>query len=735
MNYKALRLWAWLMLSSISIAVATPKDNQETYQVGITKTNAKVKIDGQIDEEVWQQASVAQNFNRKWPTDVGLAEAKTEVRLLYDDNFLYVSAVCYINQRPVIQTLKRDVGHWGSDGVAILLDPMNQRNNGFLFGVNAGGAQMEGLTVVNQTAFEWDAKWYSRVKIYQDRWVAEMAIPFKSLRYSEDISRWGINIIRNDMQRNVYSVWAKVPLQFEPTDLGFTGSLKWDTPPKKVKGNVVLIPYITGSASQDFEESGGAINTKGNAGGDAKIAVTSTLNLDLTFNPDFSQVDVDQQVTNLSRFSLFFPERRNFFLENSDLFGRMGSRQARPFFSRRVGLKGGSPVPILFGARLSGNLTNAMRIGIMDVQTRPEGEVDSLGQNNFVAAVQHRVLKRSSIDAIFVNRQAFNNAEMITSDYNRVGGLEFKYLSNNGRWRGAARGFQSFNPEQKSDNGNYGFFTFYRTRNLAALVATDIIQTNYTADLGFIPRLNNYDVERDTTVRIGYQRVLYFTNYTFYPKSGPLNSHGPRWRHAMFYNLGKGFSEQRINFQYEFNFKNRSSFRIGAFMTDVVLPFKLDLIGGDEFLPAQGYTFSSGSLNYNSDNRKMLSVNLFVRYGSFYNGTRLSYGGSLRLRKQPWGNFSVNVTQNEVELPENFGATSLTLISPTIEFSFSNTMFWTTFLQYNTQADNFNINSRFQWRYQPMSDLFIVYTDNYFANSFLPKTRALILKLSYWLNL
>ena len=735
MNLKALHTWVWLMLAFASTVWADPKDNQETFQVGITKTSGKVKIDGKLDEEVWKQTTVVQNFNRKWPTDVGLADAKTEVRLLYDENFVYVSAVCYISEKPIIQTLKRDVGHWGSDGVAILFDPMNQHNNGFLFGVNAGGAQMEGLTVVNQTAFEWDAKWYSRVQIYEDRWVAEMAIPFKSLRYSEDISKWGINIIRNDMQRNVYSVWAKVPLQFQPTDLGFTGSLQWDKPPKKVKGNVVLIPYITGNANQDFEEGDGSITTTGNAGADAKIAVTSTLNLDLTFNPDFSQVDVDQQVTNLSRFSLFFPERRNFFLENSDLFGRMGSREARPFFSRRVGLKDGSPVPILFGARLSGNLTNALRIGVMDVQTRPEGEVDSLGQNNFVAAVQHRVLKRSSIDAIFVNRQAFNGANMITSDYNRVAGIEFKYLSQDGRWRGAIRGFQSFVPDQKSDNGNYGVFLLYNNRNLRALVATDIIQTNYEAELGFVPRLSNYDVVRDTSVNIGYQRVLYFADYTFYPKSKVLNSHGPRFRHEMYYNLGQSLGEQRLSLRYEFNFKNRSSIRFGAFMTNVILPFQLDLIGGDEYLPAKEYTFGSGSLNFDSDNRKMLSVNLFVRYGTFYNGKRLSYGGGLRLRKQPWGNFGINVTQNDIELPDDFGTTSLTLISPVIEINFSNTMFWTTFIQYNTQSDNININSRFQWRYQPMSDLFVVYTDNYFASNFLPKTRALVVKLSYWLNM
>ena len=131
----------------------------------------------------------------------------------------------------------------------------------------------------------------------------------------------------------------------------------------------------------------------------------------------------------------------------------------------------------------------------------------------------------------------------------------------------------------------------------------------------------------------------------------------------------------------------------------------------------------------------MLSANTFVQYGTFYNGTRLTYGGGINLRTQPWGNFSVNVTQNYVQLPENYGTANLTLISPTIEISFSNTMFWTTFLQYNTQSNNFNINSRFQWRFKPMSDLFIVYTDNYFADAFLVKNRALVIKLNYWLNL
>lgn len=721
-------------LLTFSTANADPRDNQQTFQANIVKTNAKIKIDGDIDEDAWNAASVARNFNRKWPTDKGLAEAQTEVRLLYDQYFLYVSAVCYIEKKPVIQTLKRDIGHWNSDGFAILMDPMNQHTNGFLFGVNAGGAQMEGLTVGSDNSMEWDAKWYSRVKIYQDRWVVEMAIPFKSLRYSENIAKWGINFIRNDMQRNAYSTWAHVPIPFDGTDLGYTGALRWDSPPKKVKGNVVLIPYMIGGVSQDFEETTG-LERKGNAGLDAKIAITSTLNLDLTINPDFSQVDVDQQVTNLSRFSLFFPERRNFFLENNDLFGNFGTGRSRPFFSRKVGLKDGAPVPILAGARLSGNITKATRVGILDVQTR-SGEEDSLAQNQFVATVQHRVFKRSSVNAILVNRQAFNGTDIVGNDFNRVAGLEFRYLSNNGRARGAVRGFQAFTPENKDRNSSFGGFGEFRNRKFRMGAGVEQMQENYIADLGFTPRLSNYDVVNDESVNIGYTRYVSWMNYTIFPKGKSINNHRFNHWHEAFYNDVTGkFQERNLGFNYSLNFKNSSGIWASARYTEVQLPFALDLIGGDEYLPATFYAFGSGRIEYNSDNRKPLSLRTFVQYGNFYNGTRLSYGGGVNFRAQPWGNFRVNVTQNYVELPGDYGTANLTLISPTTEISFSNTMFWTTFLQYNTQANNFNINSRFQWRFRPMSDLFIVYTDNYFADVFKEKSRALVIKLNYWLNL
>eukprot|EP01006_Ploeotia_vitrea_P017974 TRINITY_DN49225_c0_g1_i1.p1 TRINITY_DN49225_c0_g1~~TRINITY_DN49225_c0_g1_i1.p1 ORF type:complete len:494 (-),score=-59.66 TRINITY_DN49225_c0_g1_i1:18-1499(-) len=474
----------WLIIKITYAGDDEKLNNQATFQLQISRSASEINIDGDILEEGWKNAMPANNFIRKWPLDSGYAEAKTEVKLLYDDNFIYVSAVCYLEAEPIITTLKRDVGHWSSDGISIVLDPVNQRTNGFMFGVNAGGAQIEGLISVNDASWEWDTKWYSAVKSYPDKWVAEMAIPFKSLRYSEDVNSWGINFIRNDMQRNAYSTWARVPLQYNGIDLGYTGKLIWNEAPKATKGNIAIIPFLSGGVSKNHEDKEPQESTL-TTGVDAKIAITSTLNLDLTIKPDFSQVEVDQQVTNLSRFSVFFPERRNFFLENNDIFANFGSRPVRPFFSRKIGIQDGESVPILFGARLSGNMTKDLRIGVMTMQTDAIDDFEA--QNYTVAAVQQRVMKRSNVKAMLVNRQAYIKEEggFQKNDYNRVAALEFNYLSQNGKWAGNASVHRTFSDEKLDENG-YHRFTFERnSKKFSFFIGHLNLGTNYIADVGF----------------------------------------------------------------------------------------------------------------------------------------------------------------------------------------------------------------------------------------------------------
>ena len=179
------------------------QDNRTAFVVDIVRASGAVTIDGTLDEAVWAQAKPARNFLNKWPIDTGQAAMQTEVRLIYDNDFMYVGAVCYDSDKHIIQTLKRDVGHWDSDGFAIVMDPVNQRTNGYIFAVNAGGAQMEGLVTANDHSRDWDAKWYSEVTRLPDRWIVEMAIPFKSLRFNENSAEWGVNFIRNDIKNNL----------------------------------------------------------------------------------------------------------------------------------------------------------------------------------------------------------------------------------------------------------------------------------------------------------------------------------------------------------------------------------------------------------------------------------------------------------------------------------------------------------------------------------------------------
>lgn len=717
------------------------QDTREKYQYTIPSATEPIILDGLFDESVWQSISTVGDFYNHWPLDSGKAEAKTEVRLTYDDEYIYVAAICYDNGQRIVQTLKRDQdSFWSSDGFSIMLDPINERTSGFIFGVNAGGAQLEGVMTVNNwgTRYDqnWDNKWYSEIKTFDDRWQVEMAIPFKTLRYESKNLNWGINFLRNDMERNVYSSWTQFPLNFAGIDLGYNGKLVWESAPPVTKGKVTIIPYLAGGASKNHEEGESTIKDL-NAGLDAKIAVTSSLNLDLTLNPDFSNVDVDQQVTNLSRFSLFFPEKRNFFLENSDIFTNFGYWNARPFFSRSIGLNEGEQVPITFGARLSGNLTKDIRIGLMDIQTQATEEQEA--QNYAVGAIQKRVLKRSNIKALMVNRNSTTTAEQSTAtrDYNRVVGLEFDYLSEDGKLSGNLKHHKSFTPESNNNNGFYNAQISYQTRNFWTGISTAQVERNYITDVGFNPRLNNYDPVKDTTVRIGFKEFnpwIGFNNIA--SNNDKINFHGPRlW--AVWTYFGDGtFNERNVNLAYQVNFSSSSQLTVRLRHSEVQLPLAADLIGGDNFLKAARYDYLEGRVMYATNSRKKVFGDIAVDFGEFYSGSKSTLATTINVRTQPWGNFGIMYVLNDVELPyEDGGSATLHLLGPKAEISFSNKMFWTTFVQYNTQAENFNINSRFQWRYKPMSDFFIVYSENYATTNMQVKNRGLVFKWTYWLNL
>lgn len=739
----------FLLLAPFSLISQVTNPLQETYQIPISRTEQKISVDGALDEEIWSRAQKISNFWMSYPTDDQRAapEVQTEVMMTYDDNFIYIAAICKGGGPYVIPSLKRDnPSFWQGDAFAVLFDPVNERTSGFSFGVNPAGVQTESLitgrtgrrgdqrpgrppTGVNRA---WDNKWYTNAKVSNEQWTLEMAIPFKSLRFGEKGS-WGINFIRSHSASNSYHTWSPVPVQFRGVDLGYTGALIWDSPPKKSKSNISVIPYALTSGLKDFEE-GSATESKFQYGADAKVAVTSNLNLDITLNPDFSQVDVDEQVTNLSTVNVRFPERRLFFLENSDLFENVGIPPMRPFFSRRIGLdEDNNTIPISYGLRLSGNVNKDFRIGIMNIQTKEQE--DFLGQNYTSIALNQRVLKRSVIKGYFHNRQSVADGKFQFKDYNRTGGLEFEYQSLDGKWRSVGGYSQAFSDGVKGDNYYYNTIISYNSRTLSFYNNLAGVGNNYFADMGFIPRFNHYDAARDTTLQIGFNHMYTRLSYALYPKNTPkIISHTFAARNILDFTNDNQLIGNSSEIEYQLSFRNTSSFSVSLNHDTYNLLFPFDFTDAEP-LPTGKYTYDYFSINYRTDQRKLFSLQAGIEMGGFYNGDRTQYSLNLRYRVQPWGNFGLNFVQNELQFPEPYGKESLFLVGPRIELNFSRNLFWTTFLQYNTQNDNFNVNSRLQWRFQPLSDLFIVYTDNYAVEFWGPKNRGLVLKINYWLNL
>ncbi len=715
--------------------------SQNDKELIIKKTNEQIIIDGELNEQIWKDCSAANNFCQNFPYDTCLSKTQTTAYVTYGEKSIYISAICYdsLQGNYVVQSLKRDFSYPASDCFVVTIDPFLDKQNGFSFGVNPFGAQREGLIAGGGgqgVTTNWDNKWFSAVKRQSNCWVVEMEIPFKTLRYKNDIKTWGINFARNDLKRNENSSWSKVPRQFNISSLAFVGKMNWDTLPKKAGRNIAIIPYGIAKANKDFIGKTPTIY-EFSAGADAKIALSSSLNLDLTFNPDFSQVEVDRQITNLTRFNLFFPEQRQFFIENSDLFANFGFRQMRPFFSRRIGFNNGSAVPIIAGMRLSGKPNKNWRIGVMDIQTAKTkiSEVDIFAQNYFVAAVQRNVFERSNISFIFVNRQQYDSSGFAAINFNRVVGADYNLISNNNKWMGKAFFHHSLSNANNNDAYTHATWLSYNTQKINIQWNHEYMNKSYNAETGFTPRIFQTDYSKNITIKNTYWRLEPGVNYFFYPKKSFINKMGPRWYMDYYANDKLTTTDMLHQLGWDFNATNTSGLSLDyrTFYTKLVYPTDVTF-SGNAYLNVGDYRYQDVGLKIKTDQRKVLNASAGIIYGSYFTGTKTSYNAEIVFRKQPYAIITASYTHDEIVLPHLPNKIYLDLIGPKIELSFTKSIFFTTFFQYNSQIKNMNINARFQWRFKPMSDLFIVYSDNYYSDNFGQKNRGLVLKFVYWFS-
>ena len=732
-------LFSFLCLSHLAQA-QNISEFQKSFQLHIQPTTVKIKIDGILDEPVWSTSEVAKDFKKKYPNDIGEVKRQTEVRFTYDNENIYFGFKVYDSGTAISRSLKRDVGNEGNDGVGIMLDPLNKKTNGFFFMVSALNVQSEdqlSLTFQDKPTWSWDTKWFSATKDYGNYWIAEVMIPLKSIRYDPKQLQWGINFLRADAKNNEYSTWTKVPPIFKSYDLGYMGLLNWPSATPASKNNIIFLPFISGSTGED-QENGKSLNTSATGGFDAKVALNASLNLDLTVNPDFSQVEIDQQVTNLTRFDIFLPEKRGFFLENSDLFSNFGMPFIKPFYSRTIGLdKDGNRIPILFGARLSGNIDPATRIGFMNMQT---GKQDSYAAENFTAfTIQRSVLKRSVIKTYFLNRENDISEEAAKKNpldkYGRNAGVSFEYTNTAGTFSSWTDFHKSFKATINDDDvyASTGFMKDSKHWTYISLIGS--LGKNFYTDMGYVQGVNNYDAVRDTTIRVGFKNLFNSLSYRLLPENGPIGKMVAKLENFSTLHPDNSINQADTKLGVDIQFKKASDFGVDINNTIVNLLYPISFTK-EVPLPAGHYVFNQIIIKYISDMRKAFGIESMMNVGQFYNGNVKGISMGLTYRNQP--NFKVVLSAqfNNIVFPNPYGSTNLVLLQPRVEWNFSTKLFWTTFVQYNTQSNNFNINSRLQYRYKPMSDFFLVYTDNYFTDPlFKNKNRALIFKFSYWFNL
>lgn len=711
----------------------------QTKTIHVKYINEPITVDAVLDEAPWSQAEPAINFWQNFPTDSLQAKQQAEIKMLFDDRNLYVGIkVNSSNDQYIIPSLRRDFRAYGNDNISLLFDTFNDGTNAFFFGTNPLGVLREALisgggAEVSGFDTSWDTKWIGETVIHDTYYIVEWMIPLSAFKYREGETKWRFNSYHFDTKDNERNTWINIPQNQPIFSLAYMGDMIFERPLGNSKTPISIIPYVNTLIGKNYETNKSTSDFK--FGGDVKMTIGNSLNLDLTVNPDFSQVEVDQQVTNLTRFEISLPERRQFFIENSDLFSSFGDdRDSNPFFSRRIGIArdiDGNSIQndIVAGVRLSGKINSNTRIGILSMQTAEDIANEIPTRNNSVFTVQQKMFSRSNLSVMLINKQATKDYDFLANEdrYNRVLGIDYNLASADNTWVGKYFLYKSFSPDVVDKDMSAGATTQYNSRNWNFRAGAVFVGENYRTDLGFLRRTDVFKISPKI------ERV-------FWPKQGQIQKHSLSvspfflWRPEQDWEN----SDYTIVSNYTADFQNTSKVQLDVFSRYTHLYYAFDPTGtdGGTPLPVGDYYYTSYDLSYNSDQRKELYYTLGPSVGKFYNGKKYSFQGQLTWRLQPFFTGSVQINYDDIRLPDPHSDAKIWLIGPKLDVTFNKSLFWATFIQYSTQSENFSVNTRVQWRFAPLSDLFVVYNDNYFTdNVFAPRVRSFNVKLTYWLNI
>ncbi len=730
-------------LVAISFGYCICSIAQETFpEMNVRYTLSAITIDGNDLEEVWKTAdSTFTNF-RYFPDNKSDFKNKTQLKILYDDKNIYLMCKAYsISDKYVIPSLKWDFSGRAADKINFVFDTFSDGNIAYMFGSNMAGVKSDILVSnggvgtpgsdLNRT---WDSKFEVKGKVFSGYYTVEMRIPLSTMNYPKGISRWRFNFFRIDPSENQKTSWSKIPQQFRDYNLAFMGKINFEKPLGKSNAKISVIPFINSISISNFEDN--YKNDEISIGSDIKVPIGNGLMLDLTYNPDFSQAEVDDEIVNLRRFEIKLPEKRQFFLQNSDIFSNYGAvRTISPFFTRRIGLArdpNGNLIEndIIGGIRLSGKISNGLKIGLLSMLTNDDLSNKVPSNLNTVLSLNQKVFNRSTIKFLFINRETTKDYDFVDKNdkFNRLIGLEYDLNSVDNVWNGRFFTYNSFSPLKKENGFSGGVRIKRETREQEISFEYSYLGDDFRSDLGILRR-------------VGISKFCPFYAYKIYPSGKKINFFRFAYYHWLWFKLKsstQNIHENNSLIMISANYKNQSSIEFRFFNSHEFLPNNFDPTGINPESPLLGgNTYHSRflQLGYNSDPSRRFYYSTSHNYGKFYNGRKYTFDNNLFLRFEPNLIASLKLNYDIISLDHLEKKSHLWLVGPKFDFSFSKKLFWATLVQFNSQSENLGINSRLQWRFTGLSNLFLVYNDNYLVNEnhqMSPRVRSLNLKISYW---
>lgn len=720
-----------LLLAFTSPALGQLPATDARKSVQVVRTDTAPIIDGRLDEDVWSQAAIVDDLHQILPTEYAEASEYTRVYLLYTEDALYVGAQLSDSEPDEIAAniLRQGESLTADDFFGVMLDPFHDRRSGYRFDVNSNGIRSDLLYQnTNQTQTNWDGIWHAAATRNTKGWTAEMRIPFKTLSFDPSNNVWGINFMRWAPRRSEWIGWVSRNRSINPSIAGTATGFE-----NLAQGlGLDIVPSISLRGLRAYSPSGSESDSEPSL--DVFYKLTPGLNASLTINTDFSATEVDDRQIDFSRFSLFFPEKRDFFLKDSDIFefGRIGGNvgfaarptfsqpsleNGRPFFSRRLGLSAsGEPVDLKYGAKLSGRV-GRWNVGALAI--RQDGFAGVNATDVFVGRAAANVLSESSLGVLVTSGDPLSNLD------NSLLGVDFRYLNSRlpgGRALEGEAWYQQSNTDGL-DGDNQAFGLRLRMPNSAGFrggIGIKELQQNFNPALGFVNRRGI----RDQTLELGY---------TYRPRDSSLRQIFSGVDVQRINRLSGGLQTEVISVRpLEIQNNTRDSFNLRYTANKEVVTDSFEIADGVVIPPGE-YSFDEYGFDLSTGSQRSLSGTLNYRTGEFYDGDRLMIRGSLTWAPSVHFRTGVSYDFNDVDLPQ--GDFVVRLVTFQADIIFSSTLSWVNLIQYDNVSETVGINSRLHWIPEAGREAFIVLNHNLQDtdknDSFHSSQADLTLKLNY----